>query len=134
MKFLLLLILISGSFVSSKAQTFFVSGSDKYSVNKVTEKVRFEGYKIVDSAAADYIVNLLIDGKYNAMSLKRGFKGYITITDRITGSDVAKSDIQKGNPTLYNGYNASYAIFSKLEKKFLPDALKNCPKKEVATK
>lgn len=130
MKYLLLLLFP----VLSQAQTFFVSGNDTYSVRKVSEKVRFEGYQVTDSAHADYIVNLLIDGAYKYMSFKRAYKGYIMITDRATGKEVARTPMAKGNPDVYDGYNASYRIFGKIDKKYLPAELKKCPKKEVANK
>jgi hypothetical protein len=110
-----------------QAQTFYVSGSDTYSVNKIIGKIRFEGYKIVDSSSADYVVNLLIDGAYKVVSFKRNFQGYITITNRATGIEVFKSPIEKATPSMYNGYNASYRIFEKISKKYLTDELKKLP-------
>lgn len=130
MKILLLLLFP----ILSNAQTFFVSGSDTYSVKKVAEKMKFEGYNVLaDSANADYIVNLLIDGAYKMVSFTRNFEGYISITDRASGNVVTKSPIEKASPSIYNGYNASYRIFEKIEKKYLLEELKKCPKKDVAS-
>jgi hypothetical protein len=127
MKFLLLLLFP----MCSNAQTFFISGSDTYSVNKISEKIKFEGYSVTsDSAKADYIINLLIDGAYKYVSFKRNFQGYITIVDRTTGKEIYKSPVEKASPSVYNGYNASYRIFEKIAKKYLPDELKKCPKTE----
>jgi hypothetical protein len=130
MKFLFLLLVP----IFGHSQSFFVSGSDTYSVHKVSEKIKFEGYQLADSSKADYIVNLLIDGAYKFVSFKRNFRGYITITDRESGKELWKSPIEKATPSMYNGYNASYRIFEKIEKKYLTDALKKCPKIAVATK
>ncbi len=129
MKYLLFLFLP----VFSNAQTFFVSGTDRNCVAKVSEKIRFEGYGLKDSSNADYIVNLLIDGSYR-LTLKRAYQGYILITDRSMGREVCRTGIKKANPAALNGYNAAYTIFTNIDKKFLPEALKKCPKKEVASK
>jgi hypothetical protein len=131
MKLSLLLLLLP---VLGQSQTFFVSGSDTYSVHKVAEKIKSEGYQTTDSSKADYIVNLLIDGAYKVISFKRDFQGYVTIVDRESGKELWKSPVEKASPSLYNGYNASYRIFEKIEKKYLPDELKKCPKISVVAK
>ena len=128
MKYLLFLLLPA----FGNAQTFFVSGNDNPSIKKTVEKIRFLGYTVTDSAKADYIVNQLIDGHYKAISFKRNFQGFISITDRETGKEVWKSEIEKATPSIYNGYNASERIFEKINDRYLPDALKKCPKKETA--
>ena len=130
MKFLLLLLIP----IFGHPQSFFVSGSDTYSVHKVSEKIKFEGYQLADSSKADYIVNLLIDGAYKYISFKRNFQGYVTIIDRESGKELWKSPIEKASPSMYNGYNASYRIFEKIEKRYLAAELKKCPKIAVVAK
>ena len=127
MKYLLFLLLP----VFGNAQTFYVSGRDRASVNEVADKIKFEGYRMADSASADYIVNLLVDGSYNAMAIGFTFHGYIMITDRESNAEVVRTPMKGSSPALTNGYNASHAIFDKIDKKYLADALKKCPKKET---
>lgn len=129
MKFFLFLLLP----VFSSAQTFFVSGYDKYSVHKVNEKIRYEGFQLTDSAKADFIVNLLIDGSYK-FTFGSSYHGYIMITDRETGKEITRTKVYGSNPAALNGYNAAYTIFNHLSKKYLPDELKKCQKKEVPSK
>ena len=104
-------------------------GSDNHSVKKTVDKICFLGYNVVDSSKADYIVNQLIDGHYQYVSFTRNFKGYVTITDRETGVVIWKTEIEKASPSMYNGYNASGRIFTKIDDRSLPNALKNIPKK-----
>lgn len=61
---------------SAFAQTFFVSGQDNKSRERIIEKIKFEGYKTTgDSTLADYTVQLLIDGQYKVVSFKRSYRG-----------------------------------------------------------
>jgi hypothetical protein len=122
-------VIVSSLFFSSlKAQTFYVTGHDIYSVNKISEKIKFEGYKVTDSSNADYLICLLIDGAYNPFSLKRNFQGYITINERGTGKEIYKSPVEKASPSIYNGYNASYTVFNKISKRYLAGELAKIPK------
>jgi hypothetical protein len=113
------------------AQTFFVSGLDKYSVRKISEKVRYEGYIVTaDSATANYVVNLLIDGHYKALTVfKLSYQGYILLTDRATGDIIGKTKTAQANPAALNGYNAALTIFTKIARKYLSLELKKCRKK-----
>jgi len=112
------------------SQTFFVSGRDTYSIGKTVEKIKFEGYLVTtDSTKADYIVNQMIDGSYKVVSFNYSYHGYILINDRETGKEITRTPIKGANPAALNGYNASYTIFNHINKKYLPAALKLCPKK-----
>ena len=75
-----------------------------------------------------------MDGEYKVISFKRASKGYISITDRESGQEIGRTPVAKGNPDIYNGYNASYRIFSKIDKNNLLTELKKRLKKEVITK
>ncbi len=126
---LILAVFLIGAY-QIKAQTFFVSGRDNNSRGKVIDKVKFEGYQVTqDSASADYIVNMLIDGSYKVVSIHLSYHGYIMITDRETGKEVTRTQIVGANPAALNGYNAAYTIFNKIDRKYLPAALKKCEKK-----
>lgn len=128
MKKLLFILLFIPEIIS--AQTFFVSGKDDRSRDHVIEKVKYEGYTIAqDSAKADYVVQLLIDGAYKVVSFKRPYTGYLRIVDNHTGTEIARSEEVKGTPSIYNGYNSAWAIFTKISKKYLADMLKKCQSK-----
>ncbi|SEV88410.1 hypothetical protein SAMN05428988_0103 [Chitinophaga sp. YR573] len=126
MKNLLIPLFLFYSFMSY-AQSFFVSGKDTRSNEHVEQKIKFEGYKIaVDSLKSDYTVQLLIDGEYNVVSFKRSYQGYIRIINSNTGLEVGRTKIIKRNPAVFNGYNASYDIFSIISKRYLAQELKKC--------
>jgi hypothetical protein len=109
------------------AQTFFVSGRDNKSREHIIEKIRFEGYQIRnDSTAADYTVQLLMDGQYKAVSFKRSYQGYIKIINNKSGKEIGRTKIIKKNPAALNGYNAASDIFSTIAKKYLVQELRKC--------
>lgn len=114
----------------SSAQTFYVEGKDDRSREHVEQKIRYEGYKVVDSTQAEYTVQMLTDGAYKVVSFKRPYNAYIRIVDNATGEEVARTEKQKGTPSVYNGYNASWMIYTKICKKYLPAALKKCKTKQ----
>lgn len=121
-----LLMLIS---ISCSAQTFYVSGKDPKSVEVVTDRIKFDGYKIsVDSTTADYIVEMLLDGHYSPVSLKQPYRGYIKIWNRSTGEEISRTKTIARSPAVLNGYNASYTIFSVITKRYMDDELKKCKK------
>lgn len=109
------------------AQTFYVSGSDPKSVEVVSNRIKFNGYKMVDSASADYIVEELIDGHYR-FTLKQPYQGYIKIWNRSTGEEITRTKTIGRSPAALNGFNASYSIFSVITKRYMDDELKKCKK------
>ena len=125
MKYLFPVLLLLPIF--SQAQTFFVSGHDHRSRDHVIEKIKYEGYNITqDSASADYIVHMLIDGDYKYFSVKRSYSGYIKIVDNHTGEEVGRTREVRRNPAALNGYNAAWTIFTVICKKYLGEELKKC--------
>jgi hypothetical protein len=113
--------------ICSKAQTFFVSGKDNRSKEHVVQKLNFEGYNIItDSIKSDFTVQLLIDGEYKVVSLKRAYQGYIRIINTGTGKEITRTKVIKRNPAVLNGYNAAYDIFTIISKRYLAEELKKC--------
>ena len=113
----------------SQAQTFYVAGKDNRSREHVEQKIRYEGYQVVDSAKADFIVQMLIDGTYKVVSFKRPYSGYISIIKVGTGEEIVRTKEVKRHPAALNGYNAAWSIFTIISKRYLPDALKKCKTK-----
>lgn len=110
----------------SKGQIFYVEGKDDRSREHIISKIKYEGYKVTnDSSSANYTVQMLTDGAYKVISFKQPYKAYIRIIDK-SGSEVGRTKVVKGGPTIYNGYNASYSIYTKISKKYLSSELKKC--------
>lgn len=112
--------------VSSKvyAQSFYVLPTEKGFESKITDKIRSEGYKLAaNESGADYKVECIVTGEYKALALKNSFQGYVRITDRTTGKEVAKTEQVGRTPSVYNGFNAGPAIMEKIAKKYLTEAL-----------
>lgn len=113
--------------IISNGQKFYVDGKDNKSVEKIKDKISFEGFNITsDSTSADFIVQLLVDGQYKVVSMKRPYKGYIRIVNHKSNEEVGRTKLVKGSPTAFNGYNASYIIFSKISDKYLKELLIKC--------
>ena len=116
--------------ISANAQTFFVSGIDKDTRMHIEAKVKSEGYTLVDSASADYVVHLVIYGPDHAVSFGYRQHGYILLSDRESGEEISRTPEKAFSSTLYYPANESYIIFNKLSKKYLSDELKKCPHKQ----
>lgn len=126
MKILITSLLLFAS-LSLSAQRFYVEGKDNKSVDKIAEKIRYEGYTVLsDSTNADYIIQLLLDGHYKVVTMKRPYHGYLRIVNNKDGAEIGRTRDVKGSPTAFNGYNASYSIFTKISEKYLKDLLAKC--------
>lgn len=120
----LILVMMLSPFVSY-GQKFYVDGKDNKSRDYVISKVKFEGFNTTeDSTKSDFTLQLLTDGAYKVVSFKRPYKGYIRLVNSKSGEEIGRTELVKGSPTAFNGYNASYAIYSKISDKQLPKLLK----------
>lgn len=112
--------------ISSKvcAQSFYVLPTEKGFESKIIDKMRSDGYKLAENeSGADYKVECITTGNYKAVSFKNSFHGYVRITNRKNGNEVAKTEEVGKTPSVYNGFNAGPAIMEKIAKKYLKKAL-----------
>lgn len=112
--------------ISSKvcAQSFYVIPTEKGFESKIIEKMRSDGYKLTEQeSVADYKVECVTSGEYKVVTFKNSFHGYVRITDRTNGKEVARTEEVGKTPSVYNGYNAGPAIMDKIAKKYLKKAL-----------
>lgn len=122
--FYFLTLILFASSLSARAQKFYVEPTEKGFEKDIVSKMRYDGYALTESQAdADYKVECLVDGKYNAWAIKKMFHGYVRISDSKTGSEVARTKEVGKSPSAYNGFQAGPAIMSKIAKSELKKAL-----------
>lgn len=110
--------------VDSAAQSFFVTPTEKGFEDKIVSKIKYEGYKLADTKeSADYIVDCLVDGQYNAWKIGSMFHGYVKISDAKIGEEVARTKEVGKSPAAVNGYQAGPRIMAVIADKYLKKEL-----------
>ncbi len=111
----------------SFAQTFYVEPTEFEYEKKVSEQLRFDGYKLTqDRQSADFKVECFATGQYNTWKMKDMFKGYLKISDAKTGVELARTKEIGANA--YNIKQAGNKIMAQINKKYLPELIKTLPK------
>lgn len=123
MKNLLLfgVLLFSGSCV---AQTFYVEKTEKKFESKIIDKLKYDGFKLTDEKlSADFVIDCLVDGQYNAWKMGNMFHGYVKISNAKTGEEIIRTKEVGKSPNIYNGMQAGPKIMSVIADKYLIQAV-----------
>ncbi|PWJ58438.1 hypothetical protein CLV98_104298 [Dyadobacter jejuensis] len=106
--------------LSCKAQKFFVAPTEKGFESKIIDKMKYKGYQLVDQKQdADYLIECLVDGQYKAVKFGSMFKGFVKISDRKTGQELARTKEVGKSPSVYNGFQAGPKIMAVIAEKYL---------------
>lgn len=125
-KVLLLFITIIGYSVTGFSQTFYVEPTGKGFEKKITEKLKYDGHKVVDQKSeSDYTLTCLITqtSKINSM-----YKGCLRINDSKTGKEVSRTKEVRRGAVAVNGFNAGNNIFQVIADKYLEEEIKKVSK------
>lgn len=113
----LLILLLLFPFVAN-AQTFYVEPTEYGYENKIIDKLRYDGYKVVKTEAeATHKVECFATGQYNAFSLKDMFHGYAKLTDLKSGLELART--KEIGTNAYNVKQAGNRIMATIAKKHM---------------
>lgn len=105
------------------AQKIYVPKSEYNYEEPIIEKLKFEGYKLVDKKEdADLIVECLMvkNHEYLSFSMKGMYEGYVQILDK-NENVLIKSKIISRSPAATNGFRPDKNIFSVIAKRYLID-------------
>ncbi|WP_149243259.1 hypothetical protein [Dyadobacter sp. 32] len=105
-------------------QMFYVAPTEKGFENKIVDKMKSDGYKLAETKElSDYVIDCVVDGSYKFVTVKQNFHGYLKISDGKTGNEICRTEEVGGSPSVFNGYQAGFAIMEKIAKKHLNKAL-----------
>lgn len=108
------------------SQSFYVEPTEKGFEKKITEKLKYDGHKLVDQKSeSDYTLTCLITqtSKINSM-----YKGYLRIDDSKTGKEVSRTKEVRRGAVAVNGFNAGNNIFQVIADKYLEEEIKKVSK------
>ncbi len=104
------------------SQTFYVEPTEKGFEKHISEKLKYEGYKLTsESEEADFKIECLIHqtSKFNSM-----YKGFVKISDK-GGKEITRTKEVRKGAVAANGFNAGANIFSVIANKYLIEIVKN---------
>lgn len=117
--FLILFVFVLANF-SSYGQVFYVEPTEKGFENKIVEKMKYEGFKVVtEKQSSDYTIECLITGQYNAFKVGHSHRGYVRTLDSKTGDEVARTKEVAMTPAAVNGFQAGPKIMHVISEKHL---------------